>query len=390
MVSRLLFLAFLFGAFATPAQELRTNDKGEKIVVFPDGSWYYFNQPREVEQEGLSQAELEKLKEERSKSEIIELAEKARREEQALKRELNQAVLDRILPEEELETMLLSRNAVPKAALDAARNRLIEKREAELKLLEQYETARADARFLENALFLPRAKREKQLAQWRNEVANRSSTAPDREKIEEEVRQKFPTPEPGRSKPKRRAPRKLVAYDPQKDVLWNPPAPKCKFIYEGKDELTGQTRRDVEPQIFFTYTREELRRFLKNREYLTCYGNLTGITGGYRFLNLEFQIAAPNARVAFGSLPQNSLLEISLLNGETVRLLNKKADNGYYDNARQVYVYRGQYPISARQEKLLEEGEVDRVRVVWSEGFDDYEVYEVDFFRQQFACLNSR
>ena len=27
------------------AQELRTNDKGEKIIVYPDGSWRYFNDP---------------------------------------------------------------------------------------------------------------------------------------------------------------------------------------------------------------------------------------------------------------------------------------------------------------------------------------------------------
>jgi hypothetical protein len=40
---RLLLLpVFLFLALSLEAQEIRVNDKNEKIIVYPDGSWQYF------------------------------------------------------------------------------------------------------------------------------------------------------------------------------------------------------------------------------------------------------------------------------------------------------------------------------------------------------------
>lgn len=174
---------------------------------------------------------------------------------------------------------------------------------------------------------------------------------------------------------------------PIQDVMLNPPDPECVFTFDGVDEFSGQKRRDIQPQIFFTYTPEKFRKHFKPKNYITCRGNLTKISGGFVFLNLEFEIYSTDAYRAFGGLPIYSQLNIKLLNGDNIRLLNKKADNGEYDSTKKVYRVKGQYSINRKQEKLLKKSELDKVRIVWGTGYEDYEIYELDFFINQFRCL---
>ena len=45
-VIKILLLSFSFGALFVQlgfSQVIRENEKGEKIIVYPDGSWQYFN-----------------------------------------------------------------------------------------------------------------------------------------------------------------------------------------------------------------------------------------------------------------------------------------------------------------------------------------------------------
>jgi len=37
--------------------------------------------------------------------------------------------------------------------------------------------------------------------------------------------------------------------------------------------------------------------------------------------------------------------------------------------------------------KDLMEGEIDKIRVVWEQGYDTYDVYEMDFLRNHLKCL---
>ncbi|MCB0679235.1 MAG: hypothetical protein KDC30_21200, partial [Saprospiraceae bacterium] len=99
-------------------------------------------------------------------------------------------------------------------------------------------------------------------------------------------------------------------------------------------------------------------------------------------------IYARDALTAFGGIPNNSVLTVRLLNGETVRLFSTKGDQGMLQPNTDTYVFRGQYRLSISQEKMLAEGEADKLRVVWGTGYEDYEVYNLDFFRDQFRCLN--
>ena len=127
---------------------------------------------------------------------------------------------------------------------------------------------------------------------------------------------------------------------------------------------------------------------MKADDYISCEGNLTQIKGGVLLLNLFITVNTTDAQRAFGGLTKGSSLTLKMINGESVNLINNQSDNGVYDPLRKQHTFTGQFRISSGQEKALKKSEVDIVRVIWNTGYEDYEVYNLDFFVNQFKCLN--
>lgn len=170
------------------------------------------------------------------------------------------------------------------------------------------------------------------------------------------------------------------------DLMLYPPKQSCELSYDGPDDKTNQWRRDIKRRLLFTYTDERLRPFLKDKEYLRCEGFLSSL-GGYRFLTLEFTFAYPNAREAYGFIESGSVLTIKLLNGDFVNLRSGRMDRGSYDTQKEVLTYSVYYPIDRGQLSILRNTEADFIRVFWSSGYEEYEIYQLDFFQQQLRCL---
>nr|MBX2817617.1 hypothetical protein [Saprospiraceae bacterium] len=168
------------------------------------------------------------------------------------------------------------------------------------------------------------------------------------------------------------------------------PLPNCRFAFDGVDQFNGGVRREMEEEILFTHTDPRLRAYLKGREYVTAEAYLSSVAGGYRYLTLTVRIASKNARREYGSLRSSSLLNIRLLDGSIVSLFSQDGSSGTIDPQSGDLVYKVLYGIDYQKTKLLAKSEVDQVRIVWSSGYEDYEVYNVDFFTRQLDCLNAK
>ena len=49
----------------------------------------------------------------------------------------------------------------------------------------------------------------------------------------------------------------------------------------------------------------------------------------------------------------------------------------------------GMYYIDKNTEKVLATSELDTMRLNFTSGYEDYVIYNVDFFTRQLACLNA-
>ncbi len=168
------------------------------------------------------------------------------------------------------------------------------------------------------------------------------------------------------------------------------PEYKCEFTFHGIDEFTNTPKKELREELFFSFTDARLKPYLKDRDYISCKGYLSSIAGGFRYLTLIYTIASKNANREYGYIKNGSLLNLKLLDGATVSLFTQTENQGLLDPKTGDTVYKVRYPIDYQKEKILARSGIDKVRVVWSSGYEDYEVFNIDFFANQLKCLNSK
>ena len=363
-------------------QVVKTNEKGEKIIEYPDGTWKPFVESGTEDPLGVKPAAdnpwLELDPEEEARKKAIRYAEllsavAAQLENYALESRTTRQAL-----ELEYEDMKTHPGDYPIKEVEEMQRMLSVQSEREDLAFELYQHAIRLAQNAENLIFLKPKKRDKAIKKLEAEKAE----------LDEKMALLNQTEDPG-STESPVVEKNYKAYDPLKDPRVNPPPFPCMFTHNEIDKFTGRLRRDLQPVLLFTHTPKDLRPFLRDREYITCKGYLADLSDGLLFMSLEFSIASNNAQASFGGIPSGSILSILMMNGETIRLINSKSDAGYFDAAQGAYIYRSQFQISGLQEKFLQTGEMDQFRVIWATGYEDYEVFELDFFRNQINCLRN-
>ena len=374
-----IFLLAVAGGYA---QVVKTNEKGEKIIEYPDGSWKPFLEEGTGDPLGAPQNPadpyLQPDPEEVARKKAIRFAEILSAEAAQLESFAEESRTQRLVLEDELAEMKKS-GQFSSVEMQEAERKLRQEQDREDLAFSLYNKAVRLAQDAENLVFLKPKKRDKALAKLETEKA----VLDERMLLLSHLKQ---PKDPGIPSLQERT---YLANDPSKNTHLNPPALPCVFTHSSVDKFTGKMRRDLEPVRLFTHTPNDLRPFLRDREYITCRANLADLSAGLLFLSLEFSIASNSAPTAFGGIPNGSILSILTLDGESIRLINSKSDAGYFDDKTGVYVYRAQYQISGVIERTLQTKEIDKLRVIWGTGYEDYEVFEMDFFRNQINCLRN-
>ena len=387
--SYLLLFFLLTLTTSLPAQEVKTNELGEKIIVYPDGSWKYFHgsgdsvdpfggsqaqhMPVEEGLPALGEKDMNEQKEIKEQENALNYAERVTAEAAQLDLIAKEAKLKRTFMEEDLATLKLS-SAVNTPRVESLEAELESARKWEWLTKQRAQKANELSDLAERLIYIKHRKRVKYFNQV-NQLERELQELLAVNDLEEIFREEKPVETLEVNEP---------SYYSGEILQRNG---DCALSFDGVDEFTGKQRKEHETQLFFTHTRDELRNYMQGKDHITCNGFMTAFSGGLVFLTLEFTIASQNAKMAFGGLSKNSILSILMMDGESVRLLNMKADAGVYDPSQEAFIFRAQYQISGYQEKLLKEGEVDKVRVVWKTGYEDYDVYELDFFSRQLACI---
>lgn len=377
--SLILGLCFIVGGQPLAAQEIRQNAKGETIVVYEDGSWRYFNEKiiRSPGDYAVMEADVTpldnpvRLTEDIARKIAYRQEQMAREAHDIAERRVEQALQQRLRIEQELQS---ARNQAEAEALRRLNIRLHAARQTETNAKQEVRLAaeelqRAKA-LTQKGDILDALRRRQQNRTRRIDLPSTNSMTLD-----------F-----------------LSAFDPVTDFYVSqnnalsttvaPPRHQCRYAYQGVDERSGQRRRDMPKRLLFTHTDDRLRLFMKDKDYLRCEGYLSSVGGGYRFLTLEFTFAYPNAKEAYGFIEKGSILTIKMLNGDFVNLKSGTMAQGSYDINDQILTYQVVYPIDQSLLTFLRRSEVDSIRVFWSSGYEEYEVYALDFFMEQIECLD--
>ncbi|MFK7773833.1 MAG: hypothetical protein AB8F94_16905 [Saprospiraceae bacterium] len=379
------------------AQQIEHNTEGEKIVLFSDGRWEYFDKSNSTHLEIEEQAKRSKIA---SPHDILD--EQTPKGAADYDEESEEERFERLLDKaEDKLAMALERESDIKFSKILLEEEIEELKDDENSTDEQYFLLKRQLKLatdLEKEAKKKTKRSKKELAKLKKQgkiVQKSTSKKSRKKKSKKNTKQTEIVKELQNSKHTYKedgtfylASKKFEKYSKDKDVMYNPPQKDCNLAFDGVDEFIGKKRKDVERDILFTFTNDDMRRYMKEDDYITCEGNLTQIKGGVLLLNLFISINTTDAQRAFGGLTKGNSLTMKMINGESVSLINNQSDIGVYDPLRKKHTFTGQFRINSGQEKALKKSEIDAVRIIWDTGFEDYEVYNLDFFVNQFKCLN--
>ena len=170
------------------------------------------------------------------------------------------------------------------------------------------------------------------------------------------------------------------------DVYYNPPKFNCKKDFDGTDPVLNKHRIEYAESVFFTYQPEYMP--LKNDEaYMTGSSFFTLVEGGQFFLNLKIRIQTDNPRQDYGYLERHSRLFITFMNGEELVLLNNLLNLGTINKKKGTVLFRGQYALNVYAQNKIKKNPIDKIRIEWAKGYEDYQIYHIDLLQKQFKCL---
>ena len=379
-----LLALYLFPCGPAPllGQELRTNEQGEMMIVYPDGSARYFNDLTLIEEqrndsvgtaypvvsvkieplrgggENPTEADLRKIAT-RKMQLALEAAELAGKQADA-------AVKNRVKLEQELA---VARGTGRDAEANNLLRRLELARTTEATAVAERKTA--EQRFVAaNRVLI-----EERYVKDYNEARRRDRDGPavDRDLLpERRLRMLLP------ARPA------YTGFGPLRrrdDITETPP---CSDAFRG--DITPGDPRNI-PTLFFTHTDETLRPYLDGKEYLRATAWVSRDERNERYLVLRLNFANPNAMTNYGFLPERSTLSLHLLNGRVINLQAVQQAVGIIDRQKFEVNYEVAYRLPRAYATDLRNEPLDFVRLFWSSGFEEYEVYQVDALARIMSCL---
>jgi hypothetical protein len=363
-------------------QEIRQNEIGERIIVFPDGTWRYFhkrqlsggnypvvnqevtplNNPIEITREEVYQLVNRRIQQAKDAMYYADIRAKAMAEqEKELQNKIAIAQQNSLVPAEELNKLFNQLTLTQQLAstslgtIKEAQSDILITQDLKMKgdILRLFRPENAPGKLDFNTVFAS------------EEMVNLDFFAND-------------SP--------------LAFYGQNIGVIMPDNLAStnaiCQYAYEGLDAKGLDWRRDGKKELLFTFTDERLRLFFPDKEYLRCEAFLSTVGRREKQLTIEFRFAYPNAREAYGVIEKNSLITLKLFDGQIIQLKAGELDLGKYETDKDILTYRMIYKMDNQQINLLRKQELEEIRMYWSAGFEVYPVYNIDFFSRQLKCLD--
>ena len=162
----------------------------------------------------------------------------------------------------------------------------------------------------------------------------------------------------------------------------------CRISFEGKDPATGKNKKEVAQANFFNFTQPKLKPYFKAEDFLTADAYLTKIGKDY-FLTLEIMLRSKDASKSYGSINLNSELRLQFVDGDESILYSIVQDYGEIEPYSGHTLYTAVYPLNNDAITYMSKKLVDTAGIMWSSGFEQYDIYQVDFLKEQMNCLKN-
>ena len=162
----------------------------------------------------------------------------------------------------------------------------------------------------------------------------------------------------------------------------------CNFRTKEVDEFTGTSKLVLESEMFIAHTDSSLLKYYKRKphQYVECEIYCAKIND-MKVVYTSWRVDTKSAYKYFGAIYKDAKLMFKFTDGTTLTLnyLSSESGDTNYDYN---YTYYSSYCLmDDTQFSELASKEVEKVRMYWSKGYEDYPVINPTLFNSQLNCL---
>ena len=161
----------------------------------------------------------------------------------------------------------------------------------------------------------------------------------------------------------------------------------CNFIFNGKDIASGKRLTQTKFSHFFGYTSKRLENYFKAQEYLTCTASIEKLAGDY-FINLELRFKSKDVKKSYGKIKAGDFMKVLFVNGLSIFLKATEDSEAFIEQYTGNTIYKVKYKFKDKEDfSSSSRHYLDTVGLMWSSGFEEYVIYQVDYLQNQVFCI---
>ncbi len=160
----------------------------------------------------------------------------------------------------------------------------------------------------------------------------------------------------------------------------------CKYAI--LDGMKGKSHIELAALPFYTYTSPQMKQYFKDKELMETKISLVQ-KEKKTYIRLHINIISRDAAKNYGLINKGNMFRIHLINGTNVNLYAEEDIRYELENYTGNAIYSGLFPITSDDIDTLKKVPIDKAGIVWSSGFELYDIYNVDTIIQLFNCLQS-
>jgi len=164
--------------------------------------------------------------------------------------------------------------------------------------------------------------------------------------------------------------------------------PHCQIKFEGTDSSIDQYVKQIESESMFIFTPDLFKSMLADYPLVEGSGGLL-TTAGFTYFELELKVNSSRARKDYGYVEKGSMIKFFLMDGNSFYSNNLSNSMPSLTEDRKATDYLLSCRLDKEEIKMLNRSYIDKIGVVWSKGYEEYEIYNVDFFINQLYCIQN-
>ncbi len=160
----------------------------------------------------------------------------------------------------------------------------------------------------------------------------------------------------------------------------------CKIEMNGIDPITLKNKIKISGENIVEYTHPKLEAYYKEQSFLTANASVMRMDKNY-YLVLDIEIQSKDALRSYGKVDKGATLKAELLNGETAYLFAIDHFRGKVLSGQNIVQYQVIYIMNKPDFRALKKSEISSLGMMWSSGYEEYTIYNIDVVMNQIECL---